>query len=548
MTTYQGIRIFDGIAIGKIKYLKFAKEIKKSLGQGQEIEADRFKKAHEQAIAKMQKLYAKTKTEISKKEAEIVNVHIAMLEDDDFLDLVKEGIELNYSAEYATFRAGQKLADMLAAMDDEYMKARADDVVEISMKIVNILSDNDAEIKLNEPCIIVADDIPSSVLLKLDKKYLRGLVLLKTSTNSHISILARTMEIPAIASVSKEFDLSDDKAVAILDGSNGKLLVNYDTDVLLKYFKKQKEAEQTKRDLQKYLGKKAQTVDGKTIKINANISSAAEVETAKKNDAEGIGLFRSEFIYLSATDYPSEDEQFIQYKKVVKSMGERETVIRTLDIGADKKIGYFDLPEENNPALGYRSIRICQDRTDIFLTQLQALYRASAFGNLSIMIPMIISEKEIDFTHNMCEIAQKNLDARGLKYNKNMRVGIMVETPSAAIMSDVFAHKVDFFSIGTNDLSQYTLAIDRQNQKLNKFFNPRSRSILRFIKMITENAHKASIPVAICGELARDPQLTSFFIKIGVDELSVSSPYILQLKANISKLNTSNTNINKYLN
>jgi len=548
MITYQGIRIFDGIAIGKIKYLKFSGEIEKSFGKGKTFESDRFKKAQSSAILDMKKVYEKAKKELSSKDADIINAHIAMLEDLDFLDLVQEGLDNNYSAEYATFCAGKNLSEMLSQMDDEYMKARASDVMEISMKVIDILQNNNTDVELTEPCILVADDIPSSVLLKMDRKYVRGIVLLKTSTNSHISILVRTMEIPSIASVSKTFNPADDGAVAILDGNKGKLLVRYETNTLLKYFEKQKKYEDTKKDLQKYLNKKAKTIDGKTIEIGANISSANEVESAKKNGAEGIGLFRSEFIYLSSNNFPTEDEQFAQYKTVVEAMGEKETVIRTLDIGADKKIGYFNLPEENNPALGYRSIRICQDRTDIFLTQLQALYRASAFGNLSIMIPMIISEKEIDFAHNMCEMAMKNLDLRGIKYNKNMRVGIMIETPSAAILSDRFAKKVDFFSIGTNDLSQYTLAIDRQNQMLNKFFDPRAKSILRFIKLTVENAHKEGIHVAICGELARDPKLTGFFIKLGVDELSVSSPYILQLKSNISKVDTDKINIDDYIN
>jgi len=548
MDTYQGIRIFDGISIGKIKYLNFDSEIKESFGAGKDIETNRFKIAQEKAIKDTEELYKEAKKKLSSKNADIINSHVEMLQDLDFIDLVNDSIQKGYTAEYSTFSAGQKLMDMFSNMTDSYMKARANDVKEIYAQIVDNLRKTDCKIKLTEPVIIVTDDIPTSALLKMNKKFLQGLVLLKTSTNAHVAILARTMEIPSIASVEGVFDQKNDGRLAILDGSKGKLIVNYPSDVLSQYVNLQKKELKAKDELKKYIGKKAVTKDGKTIKINANISSAAEVDVALRNDAEGIGLFRSEFIYLSASDYPTEDDQFERYKSVVEIMKDRETVIRTLDIGADKKVDYFDLPKENNPALGYRSIRICQDRTDIFLTQLQALYRASAYGNLSIMIPMIISESEIDFVLNMCELAKDNLLSRNLKFNPNTRVGIMIETPAAVIMSDVFAKKVDFFSIGTNDLSQYTLAIDRQNQKLNKFFNPHHRAILRSIISVTENAHKAGIPVAICGELARDPELTGFFMKVGVDELSVSSPYILRLKANIDELNTKDIDISKYIN
>ncbi|MFA6796690.1 MAG: phosphoenolpyruvate--protein phosphotransferase [Bacilli bacterium] len=547
MDTYQGIRIFDGISIGKIKYLNFDSEIEESFGAGKDIETKRFKIAQERAIKDTEELYKEAKEKLSSKNADIINAHVEMLQDLDFIDLVNESIQKGYTAEYSTYSAGKKLANMFANMTDSYMKERADDVREIYMQIVNILRKSDSKINLTEPVIIVADDIPTSALLKMNKKYLQGLVLLKTSTNAHIAILARTMEIPSIASVEGDFDQKNDGRLAILDGGKGKLIVNYPSDALAEYVNLQKSELKARDELKKYIGKKAVTKDGKTIKINANISSAAEVDVALKNDAEGIGLFRSEFIYLSASDYPTEDDQFERYKSVVEIMKDRETVIRTLDIGADKKVDYFDLPKENNPALGYRSIRICQDRNDVFLTQLQALYRASAYGNLSIMIPMIISESEIDFVLNMCELAKANLKSRKLKFNPDTRIGIMIETPAAVIMSDVFAKKVDFFSIGTNDLSQYTLAIDRQNQKLNKFFNPHHRAILRSIKSVTNNAHKAGIPVAICGELARDPELTGFFMKVGVDELSVSSPYILRLKANIDELNTEDVDISKFI-
>lgn len=497
----------------------------------------------------MEKLYQDTLIRLGKEEAELFLTHKLMAEDLDFEDMVKEGIASGLIAEEAVDNASKNLSMMFESMDDAYMKERSRDVKEVAQKIIDVLQNKDNSYFLKEPSIIICDDLPSSELMKLDKNLLIGLILVKGSINSHVSILTRMLEIPSICALDGiEVNESLNGKFAIVDGIKGNLIIDPSSKDITKYSKIRENYLQNLKELSSLRGKATKTLDGKQLKIYSNIASSYEVDNVIKNDGEGIGLFRSEFIYLDAKDYPSEEEQFIHYKKVVEAMQGKEVIIRTLDIGADKKVDYFKLPEEENPALGYRSIRICKDRPSMFLDQLTALYRASYFGNLSIMIPMIISLSEIEFVKEMCSLAKSNLASRGEKFNTDMKVGIMVETPAAAIMSDVLAEHVDFFSIGTNDLSQYTLAIDRVNPLLDKTFNPHHKAILRLIKLTIENGHKAGIPVGICGELARDEELLPFFVSLGVDELSVSPSYVLRLRKEISNIDTRKVDVDSFVN
>ena len=549
MKEFASKRIFDGYALGKlVVYQDVKKEINNEF-EGEEKEFNRFKEARSKAILSFEKLYQDTLMTLGENEAQLFLTHKLMAEDLDFEDQVKENITSSLNAEKATLKASETLSSMFEEMDDSYMKERAKDVLEVGKKIVDILTQKEEFNLLKEPSILICDDLPSSELMKLDKNLLIGLVLVKGSINSHVSILTRMLEIPSICAIDElKVDESLNNKFAIIDGLKGKLIIDPTSKDITKYSKIKDEYLKDLEELSLLRGKMTKTQDNKELKIYSNIASSVEVENVIKNDAEGVGLFRSEFIYLDSKTYPTEEEQFIHYKKVVETMKDKEVIIRTLDIGADKKIDYFDLPEEENPALGYRSIRICKDRPAMFLDQLTALYRASAYGNLSIMIPMIISLSEVEFVKEMCGIAKNNLASRGEKFNPNMKIGIMIETPAAAIMSDVLAQHVDFFSIGTNDLSQYTLAIDRVNPLLDKTFNPHHKAILRLIKLTVENGHKANIPVGICGELARDEELVPFFCALGVDELSVSPSYVLKLRKQISTIDTSKVDINKFVN
>ena len=548
MNSYKGTRVFEGYALGKLAVYSEVK-VSKAQGLGEEEEFARFDKARQETIAALDKSYMEALSKLGEKEAQLFVTHKLMAEDLDFEDMVRAELSTGVTAEFATQNAGSALAEMFAAMDDAYMKERANDVREVSQRIIAFLKKEEMGLSLKEPSIIICNDLPASELMKIDKNLILGIIFVKGGSNSHVSILTRMLEIPALCSVEElEVTKELDGEFAILDAMKSELIISPDSKTVTSYSKKKQEYAENKAKLQAFKGKETLTLDGKKTEIYSNIASSFEVENALRNDSEGIGLFRSEFIYLDAKDYPSEDEQFEHYKRVVEAMNGKQVIIRTLDIGADKKIDYFDLPDEENPALGFRSIRICKERPEIFLTQLQALYRASAFGNLSIMVPMIISESEINFIHEMCKLAQDNLKAKGIPFNKDTRVGIMVETPAAAIMSDLFAKKVDFFSIGTNDLSQYTLAIDRVNPKLNSSFNPHHRAICRLIKLATENAHAAGIPIGICGELARDEKLLPFFLKIGVDELSVSPAYTLSLREKISHIDTSKVDVDQYIN
>ena len=547
MTSLKGNRVFEGIALGKLAVYSTVK-VEKAEGLGKEKEFARFEKARAATVAALDKSYMETLSKLGEAEAQLFATHKLMAEDLDFEDAIAAHLEENVTAEYAVDLAGQELATMFASMDDAYMKERANDVREVAARIVKFLSKNAPSFELSEPSIIICDDLPSSELMKLDKAMILGLVFVKGGANSHVSILTRMLEIPALCGI-ENFEVTEELngTFAILDATKGDLILAPGPKELTAYSKKKADYEDSRAKLQAFKGKPTLTKNGKKVEIYNNIASSFEVENALRNDAEGIGLFRSEFIYLEASDFPTEEEQFEHYKRVVSAMGDKQVIIRTLDIGADKKIDYFDLPEEENPALGFRSIRICKARPEIFAAQLQALYRASAYGNLAVMVPMIISLSEVKFIREMASLARANLTARKLPFNKDMKIGIMVETPAAAICSDLLAEQVDFFSIGTNDLSQYTLAIDRVNPNLTDSFNPHHRAICRLIKLSTENAHKAGIPIGICGELARDEKLLPFFLKIGVDELPVSPAYTLSLRAQIAEIDTSTVNVEDFI-
>ena len=548
MKEYASKRIFDGYALGKlVVYKPKAAEIKEG-SLGEEKERERFAKARSQAIEGFEKLYQDTLLRLGEEEAQLFLTHKLMAEDLDFEDAVNAHIASGDGAEKAVKSASEELAEMFAGMDDAYMKERSKDVIEVGDRIVEALSGNQTEAVLTQPSILICDDLPSSELMKFDKNLLIGLVLVKGSLNSHVSILTRMLEIPSICAIDNlEVNASLNGKFAIVDGLKGKLLIDPNDKTITAYSKQRESYLLEIKELSSLVGKPSLSKDGKRLKIYANIASSYESENVIKNDAEGIGLFRSEFIYLDSKTYPTEEEQFAHYKKVVEAMKGKEVIIRTLDIGADKKVDYFDLPEEENPALGYRSIRICKDRPSMFLDQLTALYRASAFGNLSIMIPMIISLSEVEFVKEMCALAKSNLSSRGETFNPDMKIGIMIETPAAAIISDELAKHVDFFSIGTNDLSQYTLAVDRVNPKLSKTFDPHHKAILRLIALTAKNAHKQGIPVGICGELARDEELVPLFVALGIDELSVSPSYVLKLRKQIGEVDSSGVDVSSFL-
>lgn len=549
MKEYSSKRIFDGYALGKLVVYQDIKTETKNEFLGEEKEIERFIEARTKTIASFEKLYQDTLIRLGEEEAQLFLTHKLMAEDLDFEDLVKEGINNKLTAESAVKEASKQLSSMFETMDDAYMKERARDVLEVGNKIIDVLAKKEDLTLLKEPSIIICDDLPSSELMKFDKNLLIGLILVKGSINSHVSILTRMLEIPSICAIDDfTVDASLNGKFAIIDGLKGKLIIDPTSKDITKYSKIKENYLNDIKELALLRGKETTTLDGKKLKIYSNIASSYEVDNVIKNDGEGIGLFRSEFIYLDSKTYPTEEEQFVHYKKVVEAMNGKEVIIRTLDIGADKKVDYFELPEEENPALGYRSIRICKDRPAMFLDQLTALYRASAYGNLAIMIPMIISLSEVEFVKEMCVLAKNNLTSRGEKFNPNMKIGIMIETPAAAIMSDVLAEHVDFFSIGTNDLSQYTLAIDRVNPLLDKTFNPHHKAILRLIKLTVENGHKKNIPVGICGELARDEKLLPFFVSLGIDELSVSPSYVLKLRKQISTIDTTKVDIDSFVN
>lgn len=532
MREYKGKSVFAGIAIGRIKvYNKSEQQVKRVHIDDTQHEKERYAEAVEKAVEQLQMLYDKALKEVGEANAAIFEMHQIMLQDDDYRESVENIIDSQkVNAEYAVAQTGDNYATMFAAMDDEYMRGRSADVKDISERLINILSGQaDASVMADEPVIIVADDLAPSETVQMDKDKILSFVSVKGSVNSHTAILARTMGIPALIGTPIELDDSIDGKLGIVDGTLGCIYVEPDSEKL-EYYKKQ-QAEQLKRKelLQLLKGREDVTVDGKKIKLYANIGNVKDIMAVKANDAAGIGLFRSEFIYLERDEFPTEEDQFNIYRTVAENMAGKPVIIRTLDIGADKQCDYFNMDKEDNPALGVRAIRICLTRTEIFKTQLRALYRASAYGNINIMYPMIANMWEIDRIKEIENDVKEELGRQDINIG-NPQTGIMIETPAAVMISDELAKKVDFFSIGTNDLTQYTLAVDRQNSKLDAFFDPHHPAVLKMIKMVVDNAHKAGIWAGICGELGADTSLTREFLKMGVDELSVSPGRVLPIR------------------
>lgn len=532
MKEYKGKSVFGGIAIGRIKvYNKSEQQVKRVHIDDTEHEKKRYYAAVDKAAMQLQELYDKAVKEVGEANAAIFEMHQIMLTDDDYKESVENIIDSQHvNAEYAVAQTGDNYAAMFAAMEDEYMRGRSADVKDISERLINILSGFNASSMISdEPVIIVAEDLAPSETVQLDKDKILSFVSVKGSVNSHTAILARTMGIPALIGTPVIPDNDIDGKMGIVDGNSGCLYVDPDNEKLGYYRKKQDEQLKQKELLQLLKGREDITIDGRKIKLYANIGNVKDVMTVKANDAAGIGLFRSEFIYLERDTFPTEEEQFNIYRTVAENMAGKPVIIRTLDIGADKQCDYFNMDKEDNPALGMRAIRICLTRTEIFKTQLRALYRASAYGNINIMYPMIANMWEIDRIKEIEKEVRDELKQQGIDTG-NVQTGIMIETPAAVMQSDELAEKVDFFSIGTNDLTQYTLAVDRQNPKLDSFFDPHHPAVLKMIKMVVDNAHKAGIWAGICGELGADTSLTREFLKMGVDELSVSPGRILPIR------------------
>lgn len=542
MEKYTGKTVFAGVAMGRISfYGKKQAPVRREHVSDVDLEIVRFEASVNAAIEQLGELHDKAVANVGEENAAIFEIHQMMLQDDDFLDSVKEFIRTQeLCAEYAVATSGDNFAEMFASMDDEYMKARSADVKDISERLVRILSG--AEVSENtsdndEPVIIVAEDLAPSETIQMDKEKVLAFVTRLGSTNSHTAILARTMNIPALIGVN--IDQSWDGKMAAVDGTNGCIYIEPDEEKANEIRVRKEQAEAQKRMLQELKGKPTETKDGRKINLYANIGNIGDAGAALKNDAEGVGLFRSEFLYLEKDHYPTEDEQFQAYRAVAQTMAGKKVIIRTLDIGADKQVDYFNMDKEDNPALGYRAIRICLDRVEIFKTQLRALLRASAYGNISIMYPMIISVKEVLQIKKIMEEVKQELRDIGIEFNENIEQGVMIETPAAVMISDLLAKEVDFFSIGTNDLTQYTLAIDRQNPKLDSIYDPHHEAVLRMIQMVCENGHKENCWVGICGELGADTTLTERFLRMGLDELSVSPTFILKVRQTVRELDLS---------
>ncbi len=536
MEKFTGKSIFNGIAIGKILfYSKDGVQIFRHKVEDTDAEIARYNKAKEKAIEELNAIYEKAVKEVGEMNAAVFEVHAMMLEDNDYNDSVKNIItSQGVNAEYAVATTSDNFSKMFAEMDDEYFQARAIDIKDISERVLNILAGRSSENILgDEPVIVVANDLAPSETVQMDKEKLLAFVTEGGSSNSHTAILARTMNIPALIGI--KIDREWNGKMAVVDGYNGELILEPDEATIKVMKERQEKIAKDREMLQSLKGKEDVTLDGKHIKLYANIGSVADVANVLKNDANGIGLFRSEFLYLENDTFPTENEQFQAYKAVAENMAGKKVVIRTLDIGADKQVDYFGLDKEDNPAMGYRAIRICLKQQDIFKTQLRALLRASAYGNISIMFPMIISVNEVRQIKAIVAEVKEELISQGITVG-DVELGIMIETPAAVMISDLLAKEVDFFSIGTNDLTQYTLAIDRQNSKLDDIYDSHHEAILRMIRMVVENGHKNNCWVGICGELGADTTLTEEFIKMGIDELSVSPTFVLPIRKIIREI------------
>lgn len=543
MKIYQGKGVYGAVAIGKISLFKKPEAaVKRVRIENTDGEKSRFEQAKAAAMDQLQEIYDKALREVGEANAAIFEIHRMMLDDDDYNESINSIIESqSVNAEYAVAVTADNFAEMFSAMDDAYMQARAADVRDISNRVINNLTGNSSvHAGTGERVIICALDLAPSETVSLDKDRVLAFVTAHGSSNSHTAILARNMNIPAVIGAGDDF-LNEvrDGCQAVVDGFTGEIFVDPDEDTCKKYLEKQRADEEKKRLLQELRGKENITLDGHRINIYTNIGSVGDIGKVLANDAGGIGLFRSEFLYLENSDFPTEEQQFAAYKKVLESMAGKKVIIRTLDIGADKQCDYFNLKKEENPALGYRAIRICLTRPDIFRTQLRALYRASVYGSLGIMFPMITSVSEVEKILEICEGVKGELRAQGMGYSEGIELGIMIETPAAAVISDRLAPLVDFFSVGTNDLTQYTLACDRQNPDIEQFVDTHHEAVLRLIEMSAENAHKHGAWIGICGELGADTELTERFLRMGIDELSVSPSFVLKVREAVRKIDLS---------
>ena len=532
MQCFQGKSVYKGIVMGPVAVLKKNDyQVKRARIEDPEAEVKRVKEAVEVSKKQLGRLYDKAVREVGEASAAIFEVHQMMLEDEDYLESMENMIRIELvNAEYAAAATGDNFAEMFAAMDDEYMKARSADVKDISERLVrNLSGEGDNDLSSMEPSIIVADDLSPSETVQMDKEKILAFVTVHGSTNSHTAILARMMNIPALIGVPMDLNSLKTGMMAVVDGFSGQVIFEPEEDVQKETEKRMQEEAEKQKLLEELKGKENITPDGRKINIYANIGSVGDLGYVMENDAGGIGLFRSEFLYLGRNDFPTEEEQFQAYKQAVQTMAGKKVIIRTLDIGADKQVDYFNLGKEENPALGYRAIRICLKQPEIFKAQLRALFRAAVYGNLSVMYPMITSTEEVEKIYAIVAEVEEELKAQEVQY-KIPEQGIMIETPAAVMISDRLAEMVDFFSIGTNDLTQYTLAIDRQNEQLDDFYNPHHEAVLRMIRMVVENAHKCGKWAGICGELGADLTLTEQFVRMGVDELSVAPSMILKLR------------------
>ncbi len=543
MITIQGKGVSTGIGMGPLYFYRRAKtEIPNYTVEDTNAEWLRFKGAQSVAIDQLGELAEKARVEAGDEAAFLFETHQMMAEDLDYEEAIQGMIEEGHNAEYAVDQTAAQFAEMFASMDDAYMQGRAADVKDVSSRILGILCGVvQGGIDSPVPVLLASDDLAPSETIQLDKSKILGFVTSFGSSSSHTAILARTLGIPSVVGLGDQLDAIYEGRQVVVDGATGAVIIDPTEDVLADFMKKREEQLQQRALLEQLKGQENITKDGKSIRIYCNIGSPEDVDSVLVNDGGGIGLFRSEFLYLNSKTYPTEDEQFEAYKKVLTSMGDKEVIIRTCDIGADKQIDYFELPKEENPAMGMRALRISLSRPGFFRTQLRALYRASAYGNLGIMFPMVTSVWEVRETKKLIESVKKELDAEGLPYSDHVEIGIMIETPAAAILSDRLAKEVDFFSCGTNDLTKYTLACDRQNNDLGRFYDPHHLSVVRLLKMVVENAHKNGVWVGICGELGADLEMTETFLAIGVDELSVTPRAVLPLRNKVRSTNVGET-------
>jgi phosphotransferase system enzyme I (PtsI) len=540
MEKINGVAASKGIAIGKLKLcLNIEDQIAKRQIDDVSAELSRLDKAKDEAVYELNKVYLNALKRVGEAKSMIFQIHIMMLQDDDYFSTIQHIIkEQKVNAEYAVWQTGKQFSNMFANMDDEYMQGRASDVLDISKRLIHRLDSSLANglDSIDTPSIIGVTDLMPSETVQMDKEMALAFVTKEGSKSSHSAILARTMDIPAVVGLSDKFSKLTNNANIIVDGALGEIIIEPDEKTLAEYQQKQKDYEKYQAELRFLKGTEAITKNGVKLEINANIGNPEDVEMVLENDADGIGLFRSEFLYMNGNSLPSEEEQFVAYKSVLEKMGSKRVIIRTLDLGADKQVPYLNLPHEENPALGYRAIRICLDRKELFVTQLRALYRASTFGKLAIMFPMIISVDEVKQIKSIIEQVKSDLSKEGIAFSSDVEIGIMIETPASVMMSAELAKEVDFFSVGTNDLTQYTLAVDRMNHSISNMFDSRNPAVLRMLEIAAKNAKNAGIWIGICGESAADTSLTDFYVKIGVSELSVTPASVLELKKAVQQV------------